>query len=67
MSKRIEKYLDRQIRTLQSQPLLLLLVAIFFMGGMMNQVKKSMRAGLSRHSSRLLTISVSRRLPCDFL
>lgn len=42
MSKRIEKYLDRQIRKLKSQPLLLLLVAIYFVGGMMKQVKKSM-------------------------
>ena len=42
MSKRIEKYLDRQIRKLQSQPLLLLLVAIYFMGGTMKQAKKRM-------------------------
>jgi len=34
--------MEKTIRRLQSQPLLLLLVAIFFMGGMMTQRKKSM-------------------------
>ena len=38
----IEKYLDRQIRKLRSQPLLLLLVAICFMGSAMKRAKKSM-------------------------
>ena len=41
-AKRLEQYMERKIRQLQSQPLLLLLVAIYFMGGMMKQVKKSM-------------------------
>jgi len=34
MSNRIEQYLDRQILKLRSQPLLLLLIAMVFMGGM---------------------------------
>ena len=34
MSNRIEQYLDRQILKLRSQPLLLLLIALVFMGGM---------------------------------
>ena len=34
--------MEKTIRRLQSQPLLLLLVAIFFMGGMMKRVKRSM-------------------------
>ena len=40
--KRLERYMEKTIRRLQSQPLLLLLVAIFFMGAVMKQVKKSM-------------------------
>ncbi len=40
--KRLEHHMKKTIRRLQSQPLLLLLVAIFLMGGMMKQVKKSM-------------------------
>ena len=40
--KRLERHMEKTIRRLQSQPLLLLLVAIFFMGGMMKQGKKSM-------------------------
>jgi len=42
MSNRIEKYLDRQIRKLQSQPLLLLLIAMVFMGGRVKRAKRSM-------------------------
>jgi hypothetical protein len=42
MPTRIEKYMDRQIRKLQSQPLLLLLVAICLIGGTMKQAKKIM-------------------------
>jgi hypothetical protein len=42
MPNRIEKYLDRQIRKLQSQPLLLLLIVMAFTGGMMRQAKRSM-------------------------
>ena len=41
MSNRIEKYLDRQILKLRSQPLLLLLIAMVFMGGMVKRAKKS--------------------------
>ena len=40
--KRLEHHIEKTLRRLQSQPLLLLLVAIFFMGGMMKQVKRSM-------------------------
>jgi hypothetical protein len=40
--KRLERHMEKTIRKLQSQPLLLLLGAIFFMGGMMKQVKKSL-------------------------
>jgi len=40
--KRLERHMEKTIRKLQSQPLLLLLVAIFFMGGMKKQVKKSL-------------------------
>jgi hypothetical protein len=40
MPTQIEKYMDRQLRKLQSQPLLLLLVAICLMGGTMKQAKK---------------------------
>ena len=41
MSNRIEQYLDRQILKLRSQPLLLLLIAMVFMGGMVKQAKRS--------------------------
>jgi hypothetical protein len=40
--KRLEHHIEKTLRRLQSQPLLLLLVAIYFMGGMMKQVKKNM-------------------------
>jgi hypothetical protein len=39
--KRLERHLDKTLRRLQSQPLLLLLVAIYFMGGMMKRAKRS--------------------------
>jgi hypothetical protein len=41
MPNRIEKYLDRQIRKLQSQPLLLLLIAMVFMARMVKRARKS--------------------------
>ncbi len=44
MSNRIEKYLDRQIRKLQSQPLLLLFIAMVFMGGTTKRAKRSLPA-----------------------
>jgi len=40
MSNRIEKYLDRQILKLRSQPLLLLLIAMVFMGGKGRRTKR---------------------------
>jgi hypothetical protein len=39
--KRLEHHMEKTIRRLQSQPLLLILVAIFFMGGMMKRAKRS--------------------------
>jgi hypothetical protein len=39
---RLEHHIEKTLRKLQSQPLMLLLVAIYFMGGMMKQVKRSM-------------------------
>ena len=44
MSNRIEKYLDRQILKLRSQPLLLLLIAMVFMGGMVKRAKRTIPA-----------------------
>jgi hypothetical protein len=41
MPHRIEKYLDRQIRKLQPQPLLLLLIAMVFMGGTVKRARRS--------------------------
>lgn len=40
MSNRIEKYLDRQILKLRSQPLLLLLIAMVFMGVKVKRTKR---------------------------
>jgi hypothetical protein len=40
--KRLEHHMEKTLRRLQSQPLLLLLVAIYFMGGTMKQAKKNM-------------------------
>jgi len=40
--KRLEHHIEKTLRRLQSQPLLLLLVAIYLMGGMMKQVKRCM-------------------------
>jgi hypothetical protein len=39
--KRLEHHIEKTLRRLQSQPLLLLLVAVFFMGGMMKRAKRS--------------------------
>ena len=44
MPNRIEKYLDRQILKLRSQPLLLLLIAMVFMGGMVKRAKRTIPA-----------------------
>ena len=40
--KRLEHRIEKTIRRLQSEPLLLILVAMFFMGGMMKRVKRSL-------------------------
>jgi hypothetical protein len=40
--KLLEHHIEKTIRRLQAQPLLLLLVAVFFMGGMMKRVKRSL-------------------------
>ena len=40
--KRLEQYMEKTIRRLQSQPLLLLLIAMYCMSGMVKQVKKSL-------------------------
>jgi hypothetical protein len=39
--KRFEQHMEKTIRRLQSQPLLLLLIAIYFMGGTMKRAKRS--------------------------
>jgi hypothetical protein len=39
--KRLEHHMEKTIRRLQAQPLLLIFVAIFFMGGMMKRAKRS--------------------------
>jgi|GEM_PF-1025066 len=44
MTNRIEKYMDRQILKLRSQPLLLLLIAMVFMGSMVKRAKRSIPA-----------------------
>jgi len=38
--KILERYIENTVRRLQSQPLLLVLVALFFMNGMVKQVKR---------------------------
>jgi hypothetical protein len=38
--KLFERHIEKTIGRLQSQPLLLILVAVFFMNGMMKQVKR---------------------------
>jgi hypothetical protein len=38
--KYLERHIEKTIRRLPSQPLLLILVAMFFMNGMMKQVKR---------------------------
>jgi hypothetical protein len=40
--KLLDHHIEKTIRRLQSQPLLLILVAMFFMGGMMKRVKRSL-------------------------
>ena len=40
--KRLEHRIEKTIRRLQSEPLLLILVAMLFMGGMMKRVKRSL-------------------------
>jgi len=40
--KRLEEHMEKTFRKLQSEPLLLILVAMFFMGGMIKRVKRSM-------------------------
>lgn len=40
--KKLERLSEKAIRTLGSQPLLLLLVAMFFMNGMVKRVKHSL-------------------------
>jgi hypothetical protein len=40
--KILERHIEKTIRRLQTQPLLLLLVAVFFMGGMMKRVNRSL-------------------------
>jgi hypothetical protein len=42
--KRLEHHIEKTLRRLQSQPLLLLLVAMFFMSGMTKRVQKSLPA-----------------------
>lgn len=42
--KRLEHHIEKTLRRLQSQPLLLLLVAIYFMGGMTKRVQKNLPA-----------------------
>ena len=42
--KRLEHHLEKILRRLESQPLPLLLVAIYLMGGMMKRVQKSLPA-----------------------
>jgi len=39
--KFLEHYIEKTLRRLQSQPLLLLLVAIYFMGGTTKRAKRS--------------------------
>jgi hypothetical protein len=39
--KLLEHHIDKTISRLQSQPLLLILIAMFFMGGMMKRVKRN--------------------------
>jgi hypothetical protein len=40
--KLFERHLEKTIGRLQSQPLLLILVAMFFMNGMMKRVKRKL-------------------------
>jgi len=42
--KYLERHIENTIRKLQSQPLLLILVALFFMGGMTKRVKQTLPA-----------------------
>jgi hypothetical protein len=40
--KKLEQLAEKAIRTLGSQPLLLLLVAVFFMNGMVKRAKRTL-------------------------
>ncbi len=42
--KYLEHHIEKTIRRLQSQPLLLILVAMFFMGGMMKRARRRLPA-----------------------